>query len=174
VLAIVDEVKALKPRHAVLTGGEPLLFEPIDLLASKLANSGFRITIETAGTIFRDLPCDLMSISPKLQNSIPLGTDWQTKHDRLRINLDALTKLIDAYPVQLKFVIMQPSDVIEIEQLLSSLPRVEPERVLLMPEGRDSAQIWARARELVPLCLDRGWRFTPRLQIDLFGDTRGT
>jgi 7-carboxy-7-deazaguanine synthase len=171
---IVKEVLELRPRHLVITGGEPMLFQPVENLARSLADEGFKITIETAGTVFRQLPCHLMSISPKLGNSTPLEEPWRTKHEQTRIQLETLFRLMDSYPVQLKFVVSQISDIQEIELLLADLPPLEPEKILLMPEGRSSELLWSRARELVPICLDHGWRLAPRLQIDLFGDTRGT
>src|ERR1700749_212781 len=45
--SIVDAVTNLRPRRAVLTGGEPLLFEPTELLAARLKAKGFTITVET-------------------------------------------------------------------------------------------------------------------------------
>src|SRR5215472_2293063 len=56
-------------RHVVLTGGEPLIAPGIAELAAKLGERGMHITMETAGTVFAELACDLMSISPKLANS---------------------------------------------------------------------------------------------------------
>ena len=58
-------------RHAVLTGGEPMLFAELVPLAAALRQRGLHITIETAGTLYLPLACDLMSISPKLSNSTP-------------------------------------------------------------------------------------------------------
>ena len=58
-------------RHAVLTGGEPMLFAEAIPLTQRLRESGFHITIETAGTLNLPVECDLMSISPKLSNSTP-------------------------------------------------------------------------------------------------------
>jgi 7-carboxy-7-deazaguanine synthase len=174
VSSIVRDVVGMRPRHAVLTGGEPMLFSGIERLANELHAAGFKITVETAGTVYRDLPCDLMSISPKLMHSVPKGTEWEDRHDRLRIDLSVLSRLIERFPVQLKFVVTGASDVDEIEKLIGQLPQVEAERILLMPEGRDSAKLWNSAKSLVPICLDRGWRLAPRMQIDLFGDTRGT
>jgi 7-carboxy-7-deazaguanine synthase len=43
-----------------------------------------------------------------------------------------------------------------------------------MPEGRDAEKLWQTARLLVPEVMKRNWRLAPRLQIDLFGDTKGT
>jgi 7-carboxy-7-deazaguanine synthase len=67
-------VEALAPRHVVLTGGEPLLFDDVAPLASGLRRDGFHVTVETAGTVLpaADGPLfDLVSISPKLASSAP-------------------------------------------------------------------------------------------------------
>ena len=71
VTEVLRRVEEYRINHVVLTGGEPMLFDPIEDLARKLKDRNNTITIETAGTIVRDLPCDLMSISPKLANSTP-------------------------------------------------------------------------------------------------------
>src|SRR6188472_2686766 len=102
---IVDQVAKAGVNHVVLTGGEPMLFDPIDELARELKQRGHTITIETAGTIYRELPCDLMSISPKLSNSTPDDQNWKERHEQTRLQPDVLQKLIDTYPYQLKFVV---------------------------------------------------------------------
>src|SRR6266571_5340443 len=58
-------------RHAVLTGGEPMLFAELIPLSQRLREAGYHITIETAGTLNLPVECDLMSISPKLSSSTP-------------------------------------------------------------------------------------------------------
>jgi len=173
---VMAEVARHAPRHIVVTGGEPMLFDGVEELAADCRAAGYRITIETAGTVFRELPCDLMSISPKLANSIPTGTRWEKSHDSKRLPIQTLAKLIDSYNCQLKFVVNPdtPADFEEIRQLLSQLPELPAERVLMMPEGRDRESLLKKARELVPICMEHGWRLNPRLQIDLFGDTKGT
>jgi len=176
----VDEIvrQALAPaiRHVVITGGEPMLFEPVVDLAHRLKAGGTIITIETAGTVFQSLPCDLMSVSPKLANSTPDDPHWGPIHEASRTNIEVLTALLLTYHCQLKFVVDpdRAEDVAEVEALLRRLPTVDPDRILLMPEGRDSATLLQRSRSLVPICSARGWRLSPRLHIDLFGDTRGT
>lgn len=172
---IVEEVGRAGVRHVVVTGGEPMLFEPTVDLAHKLKEAGHVITVETAGTVFRDLPCDLMSISPKLANSTPPeSSGWAARHEETRKDLEPLRRLIDAYDVQLKFVLTSESDADEVDDLLSRLPHVPVDRVLVMAEGVTSEIQNARMRELAPLCLRKGWRLTPRLHIDLFGNKKGT
>jgi 7-carboxy-7-deazaguanine synthase len=62
----------------------------------------------------------------------------------------------------------------EAEALLADLPPVEPSLVVLMPLGTTAAELAGRVRWLGDLCRDRGYRFSPRLQIDLWGGARGT
>ena len=163
--------------HVVLTGGEPMLFAPIVPLAERLKEHGFTITVETAGTVYRDLPCDLMSVSPKLANSTPPErSGWRERHEEKRTNIEVLTKLVENYTHQLKFVVDpdQGGDIEEIETLLKRLPEIEPDRVLLMPEGTDTETLDRRTKLLVPIALERGWGISPRLHIELYGNTRGT
>lgn len=168
-------------RHAVLTGGEPMIFDAIAPLAAGLREAGLHVTMETAGTVFRAVACDLMSISPKLANSTPQAGDardpsggWRARHEARRINLDALQRLIDSYAVrQLKFVVCEPGDVGEIESLLGRLSGWSPDDVMLMPEGVTPPAPDRRAW-IVDACMKRGWRYGPRLHIELFGNQRGT
>jgi 7-carboxy-7-deazaguanine synthase len=179
---LIDEATASGARHAVLTGGEPMIFAGIEPLCRGLRDRGLHITIETAGTMDRGvLACDLMSISPKLASSTPPPGDprdpaggWRTRHEERRINLPSLQGLIDRFPErQLKFVVCGPADLPEIERLLARLHGWTPDDVLLMPEGvtppSDQVKSW-----LVGECVRRRWRYCPRLHIEVFGNRRGT
>lgn len=176
--SVAEEVLVTGIQHVVLTGGEPMLFEGVAMLAGILKAKGRILTIETAGTVFREIACDLMSISPKLAHSTPVhDVRWAAKHEESRLNLPVLRALCEAYPFQLKFVVNPEAgveDLQEIEDLLSELPISARSNVLVMPEGLDPETLWRRARLLVPHCLKRGWRLSPRMHVDLFGHTRGT
>jgi len=74
---------------------------------------------------------------------------------------------------QLKFVVEQPDDIIEIDALLGGLSDYDPSDVLLMPQGVTPEELAGRCRWLAELCNDRGFRFCPRLQIMIYGNTRG-
>ncbi len=174
---IVEAIEKYGINHVVLTGGEPMLFDPIENLAIELKNRNHTITIETAGTINRQLPCDLMSISPKLAHSTPgKESGWQQRHEAARLAVPVLQSLVDSYPYQLKFVVNPETgnDLTEIETLLGQLHNIESSRVLLMPEGTDSETLHRRSRMLVDEVIKRNWRLTQRLHIDLFGNTKGT
>ena len=168
---IVEEVRAFETNHVVVTGGEPMLFQEVVALTREFRAMGMHITIETAGTVFRGLECDLMSISPKLANSVPEGP-WATQHDRLRIQPGVLSKLMTNYDHQLKFVVERPEDIEEIRQLLRTVA-AEPGRVILMPEGTDRQVLRERSVWLADICKLEGFRFSPRLHVELWGSRRG-
>lgn len=189
---LVHWTLATGARHAVLTGGEPMMFPALPELSSRLAACGIHITIETAGTILplpptppshpHPLVCDLMSISPKLEGSTPRGDPrdptgaWATRHQQRRLNLPVLQQLLDQYPApkrQLKFVIAAPADLEEVESLLSRLRGWTPADVLLMPEGTTEPAP-ERRQLVVNACLAKGYRYCHRLHITLFGNKRGT
>lgn len=180
VAQILDTVEDDPAKHVVLTGGEPLVAKGIHELAASLREMGKHITIETAGTVAPGgIACDLASLSPKLANSTPLQGEieagWITRHEKARLVPEVIAEWIKHYDYQLKFVVTTAEDLVEIEELLASLGvAVPPHKVLLMPEGRDAGILRQRAGFLVDLCRKKGYRYCPRLQIDLFGDTRGT
>jgi 7-carboxy-7-deazaguanine synthase len=168
---IVEEVKAHPARHVVVTGGEPMIAPEIIPLTERLSGLGLHITIETAGTVFKPVACDLMSISPKLSNSTPQGP-WAERHDRLRINREVLMQLMSRYEYQLKFVIESPRDLEEVRPLVASL-EADRARVILMPEGTDRDVLRERGVWLAETCKSEGYRFSPRLHVDLYGNRRG-
>ena len=168
---ILDEVKHHPAKHVVVTGGEPMIAPEIVPLTCRLRELGLHITIETAGTVLQPVACDLMSISPKLANSTPAGRH-AAQHERLRIQLETLTQLIERYEYQLKFVVESPKDLEELGRLRAALG-APPERVILMPEGTDSALLRERGVWLAEICKAEGFRFSPRLHVDLWGNRRG-
>lgn len=173
---IVDWV-ATQPvyRHVVLTGGEPMIQPDLPELARRLDAMGLHITIETAGTVFADMPCHLLSLSPKLANSTPPPESpdgWAARHERLRINEDVLLRLTSRYEYQLKFVVSSPADLDEIHSL-ARLCRTPSGRVLLMPESRTREELYTRGPWLAEICKQTGYRYGPRLHVELYEDRRG-
>lgn len=173
--AIIEAVAAFGVDHVVVTGGEPMIAPEIAQLTSDLRHSGLHITIETAGTVYAPVACDLMSISPKLSNSTPAEREdgrWASQHDRLRYQPEVLRRLMAEYPYQLKFVVAQPEDLVEIEAMRTEL-RASVAQIVLMPEGTQRDLIRERGQWLAEICKSRGYRYSPRLHIDLWGDKRG-
>jgi 7-carboxy-7-deazaguanine synthase len=177
VAAVVDRLAAYSTQHVVVTGGEPLLAPDIEELCAALRERRYHITVETAATIFKPVAFDLASLSPKLSNSTPRqreGGRWAERHDRLRLRPDVIRAFMERGEYQLKFVLDAPADVDEVLALLAQLPDARRERVLLMPQGVTSTELTRRGVWLADVCKEHGFRFCPRLHIDLFGNTRGT
>lgn len=174
ILAAVDDYPA---RHVVVTGGEPMIAPEIGVLTEALRSRDLHITIETAATVYTPVACDLASLSPKLSNSTPWeeeGGRHAERHETLRINTEVIQTFMDAHPYQLKFVVDTPADIDEVEDLLERLPGVRRDRILLMPQGMTSDETQEKACWIAELCKTRGFRFCPRVHIDLYGHTRGT
>jgi 7-carboxy-7-deazaguanine synthase len=169
---ILAEVQTQACRHVVVTGGEPMIAPEILPLTERLRQMGMHITIETAGTVFKPVVCDLMSISPKLSNSTPDDARWAAQHERLRINLEVLAELMKRYEYQLKFVVRATKDLEEVQLLVGQL-RADRDRVILMPEGTDRESLRERGVWLAEACKAEGFRFSPRLHVELYGNLRG-
>jgi 7-carboxy-7-deazaguanine synthase len=172
--------------HVVLTGGEPLIHDAAVDLIERLDAAGYHITVETNGTIHRDAPIDLVSVSPKLSNSTPTAErdpagdgEWADRHDERRIDMAALTALVEEYDTQLKFVVADESDLPEILDLLEDLRDaaavpVPDEDVLLMPEGATRERLAETRERVADLALEHGFQYTPRLHVDLWNDAPET
>jgi 7-carboxy-7-deazaguanine synthase len=172
--------------HVVLTGGEPLMHDASVELLDRLGELGYHTTVETNGTIFRDAHIDLASISPKLQSSTPTAEkdpkgegEWAKRHEQRRIDPDALAKLVDTYNSQLKFVVTGPEDMPEIDDLVARVrdatdATVRDDDVLLMPEGMTREQLDESRNTVAQLAMEHGYRYTPRLHVDLWNDAPGT
>ncbi|MFQ5917568.1 MAG: 7-carboxy-7-deazaguanine synthase QueE [Candidatus Binatia bacterium] len=163
--------------YVVITGGEPFLASEIEELTTRLKKKRYHITIETAGTIFKTVACDLVSISPKLSNSTPWERErgrFSHMHEERRLNLPVIQRFMDRYDYQLKFVVERRSDFAEIQGILKRLRSVDPAHVVIMAQGRTKKELRERAPWIVAMCKARGFRYTPRLQIDLYGNRRGT
>ncbi|BCX49292.1 7-carboxy-7-deazaguanine synthase [Haloferula helveola] len=169
--AIADVVRPLPPRRVVLTGGEPLLQESGWLELIGLLRDGseaWAFEVETNGTripsdAFAEA-VDQFNVSPKLANS---GMD-----PSLRLVPGALEYFAASPKAWFKFVAASPDDLREIDELAERF-RIRPERILLMPEGRTGAELDRHAAELAEACVARGWRFSDRLHVRLWGDRRG-
>jgi 7-carboxy-7-deazaguanine synthase len=171
--AIVDQaVKYSAARHVVLTGGEPMIAPGIVELSERLSARGMHVTIETAGTVFAPVACDLMSISPKLSNSTPEGV-FRAQHERLRWQPEVLKRLVATYDYQLKFVIAKKEDLEDLRDVIAVLG-APAEKVVLMPEGVTAEVLNERGAWVAELCKKHGYRFSPRLHVHLYGNKRGT
>lgn len=177
--SIVTEIDSHPANHVVLTGGEPMIARDIHRLASMLRTRGKHITIETAATVLPEgIACDLASLSPKPAHSTPrngtIEESWIHRHETTRWQPDVVKAWMSRYPFQLKFVFTDPADLVEIDSMVTEVGPVTPSKVLLMPEGIQPEVLRGRQSSLVEVCKTKGYRYCPRLHIDLFGNKRGT
>ncbi|NUB91637.1 7-carboxy-7-deazaguanine synthase QueE [Haloterrigena sp. SYSU A121-1] len=188
---ILAEIESHDADHVVLTGGEPLIHEESVALLEALDDRGYHTTVETNGTIHRDAPIDLASISPKLESSTPTperapddadeadAERWAERHERDRIDLETLAGLVEDYEFQLKFVVTDGDDMPEILDLLAELRDVadapiRDDDVLLMPEGATRERLAETRTRVADLAMEHGFRYTPRLHVDLWNDAPET
>ncbi len=164
-------------QHVVLTGGEPMLPKESPELCRMLRDQDLHVTIETAGTIDREMECDLMSISPKFESSTPDAHDhprWSLLHQQRRLPIETMRRLIERAPqYQLKFVVDTPADYPELLEIARQL-EADPADVWVMPQGStneamDRAQTWLR-----PWCESHSFQYCDRMQIRWYGNRRGT
>lgn len=171
---IIRTVEQWSCRFVVITGGEPMTNSHLAELVQKLRSRGKHITIETAGIAFvPDMPCDLMSISPKLSNSTPDDAKLAATHENSRLDVAVLGKLIDNYEYQLKFVVDSQADLQEIQQTIEKTGNVDLEKVMLMPQARTRDELLAKSPMVADMCKSTGFAFCQRLQIMLWNDERG-
>ena len=172
VAQLLAEARAAGLRHVVVTGGEPLLQRELGALTRGLADAGHHVTVETAGTLAPEFTCALLSLSPKTANSDPQGR-FRERHRALRGDLGPMRALLLRHPEhQVKFVVRDEGDMQEILELVERLPAAS-DRVLLMPEGATAGEVAARQARVALLCKRHGFRYSPRLQLELFGGGRG-
>jgi 7-carboxy-7-deazaguanine synthase len=174
---ILERAGTLGCSHAVVTGGEPMLNAELIPLCAQLRAAGHHATIETAGTLYLPVECDLMSISPKLANSAPAlshAPRWHARHESTREAPDVIRRLTDEYPYQLKFVVDSREDCDDVERYLERFPEIDRQYAMLMPQGVEIADLRNKAQWLEPLCRERGFHFCPRRHIEWFGLARGT
>lgn len=176
---LLEQVLAIDCEHVVVTGGEPMLQPEVVPLTESLREAGRHVTIETAGTVYRAVAADLISLSPKLSNSTPNeshrigGSRYAARHDRLRDNADVVRRLTSVYNYQIKFVVDHECDLDEIDAYLDRYSMLERNKVFLMPQARSAEELTAKTPWLQAAAEARGVRVSPRLHVEWWGNKRG-
>ena len=196
VSAIVDRMQELLPdgkfgpdKHLILTGGEPLLgwqksyIELFEELGKRDMNLT-HITFETNGTqpLRQELKdwfvsneyfpwLDItFSVSSKLPSS---GEAWE----------DAIKpEIVNDYfqyssSVYFKWVVSNQEDYEDIVKAVDTYSKVcdiESIPVYLMPAGGTTLHYDSNEKWVADLAMQNGWRYTPRLQVQLWKNAWGT
>lgn len=161
-------------KFIVITGGEPMINPDLPQLVRQLKAAGKHITIETAGIAYiRDMPCDLMSISPKLSNSAADDAKASAGHKDSRLDIAVLQELVGNYEYQLKFVVDSQDDLSEIQHTIGKIGSINPEKVMLMPQAATRDELLAKSPMVAEMCRQTGYAFSQRLQILLWNNQKG-
>jgi 7-carboxy-7-deazaguanine synthase len=169
--------------HLIFTGGEPLLGWQrfyAELLEHPRMQDLKNVTFETNTTQklrpdFRDYLNNqdrfkvTWSCSPKLSVS---GERWE---DAIMPDIASEYFSVSNSDLYFKFVVADETDVAEAGRAVASYRDAGIQcPVYCMPLGGRSEEYKLNIQEVAELCMEKGWRFTPRLHIDLFGNAWGT
>ena len=169
--------------HLIMTGGEPLLAWQrlyIELFEHPKMKDLKNVTFETnttqmLHTSFKDYLAYqnrfevTWSCSPKLSVS---GEPWETA---IKPAVACDYASVDGSDMYLKFVVADRTDIDEASRAVAEYRKAGIEcPVYLMPLGGRSEEYNLNVQEVANICMEKGWRFTPRLHISLFGNAWGT
>jgi len=169
VAEVAAAINASATRRVVLTGGEPLLQQRALETLIRALDGDVVIEVETNGTL---APSEALlarvvqwNVSPKLTNA--------GDPERLRIRPEILGQFRESGRAFLKCVVHTEADYAEAEALVTLLgwPRA---RVLFMPEATSREQLRERSFSVAEAARSRGFRFSSRLHLELWGGRRGT
>ena len=169
--------------HLIMTGGEPLLAWQrlyIELFEHPRMKDLKNVTFETNTTqklhdSFRDYLNNQQrfevtwSCSPKLSVS---GEPWDTA---IKPEVASDYNSVEGSDLYLKFVVADRTDIDEAGRAVNEYRSAGVDcPVYLMPLGGRSEEYNLNVQEVANICMEKGWRFTPRLHISLFGNAWGT
>ncbi len=150
-----------------------MINQDLSKLVQQLKATDKHITIETAGIVYiPDMPCDLMSISPKLSNSNPKDPVSSKIHKQSRLDLAVFRELIHYYEHQLKFVVDSQADLSEIQHTIEKIGGVNQEKVMLMPQAATRDELLAKSSMVAEMCKQTGFTFCQRLQVLLWNNQK--
>lgn len=191
---VVDHLLSLTPNgkwvqdngqdvHLIMTGGEPLLAWQqlyIDLFNHPKMKDLKNVTFETNTTQFlhKDFKHYLendagfittFSCSPKLSVS---GESWK---DAIKSDVAVNYSSVVGSDIYLKFVVADSIDIDEVDQAVSIYRESGVDcPVYLMPVGGRTEGYQLTVQQVAKLAMEKGYRFSPRLHVSLFGNRWGT
>ena len=194
---VIDHITSLLPSgtftgqhgediHLVITGGEPLLGwqrvwpELIDKLHNEkgLVN----VTFETNGSKFCEdnmveyFNNDGKDVHVTWSTSPKLTISGETREDTLKPEcLVSMNKVTNSFLYN-KFVVRDELCLPDVDAFVSAYKEanVKIDSVFLMPEGATFEQQTLTEKDVAQICMETGYKFSPRLHINLFGNAWGT
>ena len=157
----------------VITGGEPLsqqmAYEQL-LSEMRMRIGSFRVEVETNGTLipWHGSKVQQYNISPKLANSgMPYGRRVK------EIPLQHFAELVLEGRAIFKFVITRPEDLSEVMDDYLLPFQIPKSKVWLMPGCSNREQYEKVAPMVAATCMEHGFNFSSRLQINVWNETTG-
>ena len=190
--AIADRICEIIPHgtwvdeHLVITGGEPLLgwqrAYP-DLLDHPKMKGLKEITFETNGTqkltqdfknflgVWKGLPRQKREITFSVSAKLPAsGEKWDEA-----ILPEVVCEYEEVGTVYLKFVVATEQDIADAECAVGAFRSAGFKgHVYLMPVGGVESVYTLNAKNVAVAAMNRGWRYSDRLQVPLFKNEWGT
>jgi len=185
IIKIYDENPHVK--EMMLTGGSPTMHPALVNEITHFAHErGIIVTIETEGSHFleTDYPIDLISLSPKFSNSVPVvgvatpgGAETTEKmvstHNRLRLNSEAIRKTISYHNDYHYKPVWDGTDegLAEIEAYRQELD-IPKDKTFLMPAGDTRETLIEMYPKVFELCAEVGYNMTGRDHIIAYDTKR--
>lgn len=172
----------------MITGGSPTMHPVLleDLTQFAKENNIFT-TIETEGSHFIKTkhPIDLISLSPKFTNSIPIkGTQtpkgnivddkFIDKHNKHRLDIDVIKKMLD-YHSDYHFKPVWNGDEETLKEIIEFKNKIKipNNKTWIMPAGDKREQLIFLYPKVMEKCIELGFNFSSREHIIAYNDKRG-
>lgn len=192
---IVERIKELLPdgkfskdKHLVITGGEPLLGwqKSYPDLIDAITEAGMElshITFETNGTqtlsdsffdyLFRLATGTNLEVTFSISAKLPCsGEKWE---DAIKPNTVKQYLLIPGHRSYFKFVVANKQDVDDVDRAVAEYRAAGIDLpVYLMAVGGTTDIYNLNNKQVADIAMQRGYRYSPRMQVDLFGNAWGT
>jgi len=170
--------------HLVITGGEPLLgWQRVwpELIKMCMEVGLKNVTFETNGTqIVKEELTFFFNSEPDVHvtwsTSPKLSISGEAREEALNPeSLLSMNKVLNSHLYN-KFVVRDIEDFEEVDLFVSTYKEngVSLDQVYCMPEGATLEQQHLTARGVADACMNTGYKYSPRLHIDLFGNAWGT
>ena len=173
-------------KEMMLTGGSPSMHGALVNELTHLAHEkDLFITMETEGSHFleTDYPINLLSISPKFSNSVPvIGVETPQgkitdermvkQHNKFRLRYDLISKSIEYhsdYHLKPVWDGEDESALVEIMECIKTL-NVPQDKVWFMPSGDTREALFKSYPKMFDWVRDNGYRLTWRPHIIAFED----
>lgn len=175
-------------KEMMITGGSPTMHPVLleDLTQFAKENNIFT-TIETEGSHFIKTkhPIDLISLSPKFSNSIPIkgiktpkgnivDDKFIDKHNKDRLKIDVIKEMIK-YHSDYHFKPVWSGEQKDLDEIIDfkNKLKIPNNKTWLMPAGDTRSKLVSLYPIVMEKCIELGFNFSSREHIIAYNDERG-